>query len=598
MTENDTRLGAERWLSDFETALARRDRRKLATLFLDESYLRDNAALTWDYRQFHGRAAVEDLLWRVADDIKPTNMRIAENWPAPHVMGEEDARVVEVFFTFDTASGHALGLLHGRPAATSPYGFTARALFTRLEGLSGVAEPETYPRGIGFTAEHPGQNWKEHRERQRLFVDNEPTVLIVGAGQAGLIGAAHLKRLGVPTLVIDKHERVGDNWRKRYHSLNLHNPIEMNSFPFLPFPEHYPEYLPKDVMADWLEIYSRYLDLDIWSSTTFQDAEFDDLTDRWSATVTLADGSQRVLHPRHIVLATGGIGGKPSVPDLPGLSTFAGTAIHSSGFTGGQHYAGKKAIVVGAGSSGHDIALDLHKNGCDVTMVQRSAVIINNVDTANLAYASYFDGTPASLVDVRYGVGLIAPLRTASSKIYHQLAKERDAGLLSGLAAAGMRLSDGHEGAGWLDRFLRVGGGYYLNVGASEVVAAGGISVIQNDRIQTFVAEGARLDDGTVIEADLIVLATGYQNRKTEVAEWFGDETAERIGDIARLDDEGEWANMWRQTAQRGLWFNGGGINQVRPGSRTLALLIKASLEGLIQPSLSRATEPSVAARG
>jgi hypothetical protein len=195
-------------------------------------------------------------------------------------------------------------------------------------------------------------------------------------------------------------------------------------------------------------------------------------------------------------------------------------------------------------------------------------------------------------------VGLIAPLRTASSKIYHQFAKERDAELLSGLAAAGMQLSDGHEGAGWLDRFLRIGGGYYLNVGASEVVAAGDISVIQNERIQTLVAEGARLDDGTVVAADLIVLATGYQNRKTEVAEWFGDEVAERIGDIARLDNEGEWANMWRQTAQRGLWFNGGGINQVRPGSRTLALLIKASLEGLIPASLSRAIESSVAARG
>jgi len=129
-----------------------------------------------------------------------------------------------------------------------------------------------------------------------------PQVLIVGAGQAGLICAAHLKRLGVSTLIVDKHERVGDNWRKRYHSLNLHNPIEMNGFPFLPFPAHYPEYLPKDAIADWLEIYARYLDLDIWSSTEFHGAHYEEDTDRWVATLTL--GHRRVTHtapPAHRV---------------------------------------------------------------------------------------------------------------------------------------------------------------------------------------------------------------------------------------------------------------------------------------------------------
>jgi putative flavoprotein involved in K+ transport len=588
MSSNDIRLGAEAWLSDLETALATRDPEKLSALFLEDSYLRDNGALTWDYRQFHGRAAVETLLWRVADDVKPANLRIAEEWPAPHLMGEDDEHVVEVFFTFDTVSGCGLGLLHGRPDSGSPYGFSGRALFTRLESLTGIPVPEAHPRGYGYTPHFPGENWQQNRERLRSFADGEPQVLIVGAGQAGLICAAHLKRLGVSTLIVDKHERVGDNWRKRYHSLNLHNPIEMNGFPFLPFPAHYPEYLPKDAIADWLEIYARYLDLDIWSSTEFHGAHYEEDTDRWVATLTLATGVSRTLRPRHIVLATGGIGGKPYIPDLPGLSTFAGTVIHSSGFDGAQQYAGKKAIIVGVGSSGHDIALDLYNNGCDTTIVQRSPVVVNHVDTANLAYASYFGDTPAHVVDVRYGVGLIDPLRTAASKAYHLFAKERDAELLAGLEAAGMRLSDGHEGAGWLDLFLRKGGGYYLNVGASEVIAAGGISVLQADRIQSFVASGAQLDDGSVVEADLIVLATGYQNRKVEVAEWFGEQVADRVGDIARLDSEGEWANMWRPTSQRGLWFNGGGINQVRPGSRTLALLIKASIEGMAPSSLSR----------
>jgi len=595
MTTNDLYAGAQRWLSDFDTALATQDHERLAMLFAEESYLRDNGALTFDYRQFHGRDAVIDILLRVADEIKPANMRLSASWPAPDLVGEPGAQVVEVYFDFDTASGIGLGMLHGHIDATSPYGFAASALYTRLEGLAGVDLPPVHPRGYGFVPQEPGENWKQNRERSRAFVDTDPEVLIVGAGQAGLISAAHLKRLGVDALVIDRHERVGDNWRKRYHSLNLHNPIEMNGFPFLPFPEHYPEYLPKDVIADWLEIYAHYFDLSIWSSTSFDGAVRDEEHDRWSARVTLADGTQRVLHPQHIILATGGIGGKPNIPALPGLSDFSGSVIHSSGFSGGGQYAGQKVIVVGVGSSGHDIALDLYKNDCQVTMVQRGPVIVNHVSTANLAYASYFDGTPDRLVDLRYGVGLISPLRVAASKKYHQFAKEQDAELLDGLKAAGMVLGDGHDGAGWLDLFLRTGGGYYLNVGASEVIVEGGISVIQNDEIDQFVANGARLKDGSVLEADLVVLATGYQNRSVEVAEWFGAEVDDRVGEIARLDDEGEWKNVWRQTAQRGLWFNGGGINQVRPGSRVLALLVKASLNGLIPPSMDVAATSSPA---
>ncbi|WP_432013613.1 NAD(P)-binding domain-containing protein [Streptomyces cucumeris] len=591
MTTGKIREDAERWLNDFETALATQNHEVLSSLFLEDSYLRDNGALTWDYHQYHGRAAVEELLWSVAEEVKPTNLRIAEDWPAPEVLGEGERAVVEVFFTFDMAGGHGLGLLHAKPDESSSHGFRCLALFTRLEGLAGFETPEVHPRGYGFVPEVPGENWKQNRERRRAFTDSEPEVLIVGAGQAGLIAAAHLGRLGVSALVVDKHERIGDNWRKRYHSLNLHNPVEMNEFPFVPFPDHFPEYLPKDVLADWLETYSRYLDLNVWSSTDFAGATYDEASGVWSATVGRADGSQRVLRPRHIVLATGGIGGKPNIPEVPGLSSFAGEVIHSSAFTGGQKYAGKKAIVVGVGSSGHDIALDLHNNGASVTLVQRSPVIINNVETANLAYASYFDGTPARLVDIRYGVYLIDPLRTAASKAYHQMAKERDAELLCGLEAAGLRLGDGHEGAGWLDKFLRTGGGYYLNVGASEVITAGGIKVVQADRIDTFGERGAELEGGDVVEADVIVLATGYQNRNVEVAEWFGDDVAERVGPIARLDGEGEWANMWSQTAQRGLWFSGGGINQVRPNSQVLTLLIAADLKGMIPASFRRGAD-------
>jgi putative flavoprotein involved in K+ transport len=581
--------GAELWVKDFAAALASADQLDLRALFLDESYYRDTGALTWDFHQYQGRTTIEGVLGSVTQDLEPTNFRLAENWPAPQIVDNGAGPAVEIFFEFDTRSAKAIALMYGAPDENSSYGFRTQSLYTRLEGIHGVDGPTVHPTGYGYTPNFAGENWLEHRNRERAFDEREIEVLIVGAGQAGLMTAAYLRYFGVSALVIEKHEQVGDNWRKRYSSLNLHNTINMNHFPMLRFPEHYPQYLPKDVLGEWLETYSRYLDLDVWTSTDFIGGEYNEADKMWSAKITTASGEERVLHPRHIVLATGGIGGKPNIPNLPGLSDFSGKVMHSSAFRDADEYQGKKAIVIGMGSSAHDIARDLHNHGARVTMVQRSPVVINSVDIANSAYAAgYADGVPIELGDIRYGLALISPIRLASSKQAHQLGKEADAELHRGLEAAGVRLGDGHDGAGWLDLFLRTGGGYYLNAGASELVVSGDIKVMQADQITTFTKSGAQLVDGSNLDADLILLATGYQNRSVEVAEQFGEDVADRVGDIARLNEEGEWANMWSQTAQRGLWFTGGGIPQVRPGARILALLIKADLLDLIPNSYRR----------
>ena len=575
-----------RWLAEFESALQDCDTSRLAALFVEDSSLRDSGALTFDYRQFHGRDALTDRLLKSVEHVHPTNMRFSVDWPVPEV--RDDPPVVSIFFTFEVKAGEAVGLLHGVPDPSSRFGFLGRALYTRLEQVRGTPHTGVHPRGRGFVAARAGENWLEARTRRQAFEDTDPQVLVVGAGQAGVMTGAYLQKLGVPYLIVDSNAEAGDNWRKRYRSLTLHNPIEMNGFPLLRYPEHYPQYLSRDLVADWLKIYSSYFDLDIWFSTRFAGADYDDGTGTWVATVVTSADRRRELHPQHIVLASGGIGGKPNIPDLPGMATFTGHTMHSSAFTDASEWVGKKAIVVGMGSSGHDIALDLASHGSDVTMIQRGPIMVQNIDTANQAYAGYFDGTPTDHVDLQYGVGLIQPLRLAASKEYHARAKVMDADLLAGLRAAGVRLHDGYQGAGWLDLYLRTGGGYYLNVGASEAIIDGTISVVQADRIASFVPGGLRLDDETVLEADLVVLATGYQNRQAEVEDWFGVDVACRIGPIARLDSEGEWANMWGQTAQPGLWFNGGGLNQVRPGSKVLTNLIKADLDGLIPSALRR----------
>lgn len=587
---NDLQVETEvvEWVSAFEDAIDSRDAAKLKNLFSDPAYFRDNGALTWDYRQFHGRDVVLSTLLGLADEMQPHRFRISSEWPAPNLQDHAGNEIIEAFFDFDTKFGKGVLVLNAvRDGASSE--LRARAIFTRLEDLHGKEPLARHPAGRGYVAAHSGQTWKQHRDAARQYLDREPEVVVVGAGQAGLTTAACLRRLGVDVLNIDRYDQVGDSWNKRYAALYLHNPIEMNGFPFLPFPPHYPQYLPKDLIGDWLDIYARYMDLTVWTGTEFVSATYDASADRWNAVVRSSDGTERELRPRHIVWATGGIGGKPFVPALDGIDAFAGPVMHSSQYTDAADYGIRKAIIIGVATSAHDISRNLHDGGVEVTMFQRGPVVVNNVDTANLAYAGYLDPTiPTELVDLRYGIGLINPLRESASRAYHTMAQDIDRELLDGLKAAGLELGDGVDGQGWLDLFLRTGGGYYLNTGTSELIAAGKIKIEQFNRIAEFVAGGVKLDDGSIVEGDIIVLATGYQSRKSEVAGVFGQEIGDRVGEIARLDPEGEWASMWGQTGQRGLWFNGGGINQMRPGSQRLALLIKADLMGYIAETFRR----------
>lgn len=594
MSDVDIRAAAVKWGAAFEEALASNDKFGLAELFCDPAYFRDNGALTWDYRQFQGRESVVSNLLSFAGDVNAKNFKLSENWPAPHTVQGGSTPTIEAFYEFETENASCVLLVNAIPDRQAAVGMKAVAIFTRIETLATIMPPAPHPRGRGYVPSRAGETWKQNREAARAYADSDPDVLVVGAGQAGLVTAAYLRRFGVDVLNIDRHGKVGDSWNTRYEALALHNPVEMNGFPFLPFPPHYPEYMAKDAVGEWLDLYARYMDLNVWTGTEFLNATYDDCQQRWDAVVRRVDNTTRVLHPRHIVLATGGIGGKPAIPDLPGLTTFAGQVMHSSRYTKSSDYGIKNAIVVGVATSAHDIAHDLYMGGVDVTMLQRSPVVINNVATANLAYASYMDPeVPTALTDIRYGIGLINSLREAASQKYHEMAKQIDGALLGRLTAAGLRLGDGVNGQGWLDLFLRTGGGYYLNTGTSELIADGKIKIEQFDRVAEFVPNGVRLNDGTVIEAGIVVLATGYQSRKSEVVEGFGEAVGERVGEIARLDDEGEWANMWGQTAQRGLWFNGGGINQMRPGSKCLALLIKADLDGLIPEASRRARSAS-----
>ncbi|MCW2748441.1 MAG: hypothetical protein JWP10_1583 [Nocardioidaceae bacterium] len=593
MPENETaeELSAkvERWLADFETTLVSKDASQLERLFTPEAGWRDLVSFTWDMRQAYDRDAIGELAFSVVDDIQPRNFRLAASRPAPQRTDYPGLDYVELFFDFDTAFGWGTGFVRLNDDESQPSGLRAWSLFTELSELNGyhANPPHIREHALGTHGKGGDGNWLEQLTEQHALVGRDPDVLIVGGGHSGVMLAAHLKRLGVEALVIDKNERIGDNWRKRYRSLVLHNPTEMNHFPYIRYPDSWPEFLPKDKLANWIETYVDLLELNFWTSTEFLGGAYDDATGTWTASIRKSDGTERVMHPQHVVIATGGAGGKPKIPDLKGIASFKGDVMHSSQFSGGAAYAGKKALVVGTGTSAHDIALDFYKNGATVSMLQRNPTTVVQVDTANLAYASYFTGARYEDCDMTAAAEFIYPKLLDNLRAYTAMTQEIDKELLDGLEAAGMRLDVGEDGTGWVMKFLRYGGGYYLNVGASDVIIAGGISIIQSDDVAEFVADGATMKDGSVAEFDVIVLATGYHNQQTETEKYFGAEVSELVGPISGFAPEGgELLNVWKATPQPGLWFMVGGINQARVGSPGMAFQIKGYLADLIPESL------------
>jgi cation diffusion facilitator CzcD-associated flavoprotein CzcO len=369
--------------------------------------------------------------------------------------------------------------------------------------------------------------------------------------------------------------------------------VQVNHLPYMPFPPNWPTYIPKDKLANWFEAYVEAMELNYWTSTELSGAVYDDRQARWSVTLRRADGSTRKMHPRHVVLATG-VSGIPNMPEIATLRDFAGTVQHSSQYDDGENWRGKRAIVIGTGNSGHDIAQDLYSSGAEVTLVQRSPTLVTNIEpSAQLAYETYNEGT----LDDNDLIATSMPLSVAkkSHQAITDRSKKLDKALLDGLREKGFKLDFGENGTGWQFKYLTRGGGYYFNVGCSDLVISGKIRLTQFSDIERFAADGARMRGGGTIAADLIVLATGYKSQEHLVRELFGDEIAGRVGPIWDFGANQELRNMYVRTAQPGLWFIAGSLAQCRINSKYLALQIKAVEEGLLPRAraVSDAREPA-----
>ncbi|SFO05484.1 putative flavoprotein involved in K+ transport [Pseudonocardia ammonioxydans] len=559
----DVRATVLDWLRRFERALS--SGTGIADLFQPDAWWRDLLVITDDLRTFQGS---DTIAANLKGEVSGLTVSDASHAP--------DGSFVQASITFRTPVHRAEGIL--RLTTTDGHAWRAWTLLTAARELVGREEATGRRRPHGAEARTSGgPTWAQTRAREREFLDDEPDVVVVGAGHSGLGLAARLTRMGVRTLVVDHNDRVGDNWRRRYDSLRLHDPVWYDHLPYLPFPPSWPVFTPKDKLADWLEHYVAALDLDVWTGTSLTAATHDG--SGWDLVLRRTDRSERRLRPRHLVLATGVSGTEARVPEIPGADDFAGTLCHSSTFPGGAGFATRRAVVVGAGNSAHDIAQDLAEHGARVTMLQRFSTYVVSAEASAMAMAGLYDETgPATEVADLLGASMPWPAAGDAQRAMTARKAEKDSDLLAGLGRAGFRLNDGIDGTGALMLFLQKGGGYYIDVGCSGLIADGTITVRPGADITRLTPTGVRLSDDSELEADVVVLATGYHGMVETARSLLGDEIADRCGPVWGLDPEGELRGVWRRTGQPGLWFMGGNLAMARFYGRFLALQLAADL--------------------
>ncbi|KAH7364990.1 hypothetical protein KP509_18G002400 [Ceratopteris richardii] len=542
------------WLQLFADALGRGDIDAAVDMFDEEEcYWRDLLDFTWNIETAESRSEIGVMLHATLQTTMPGNWRVTSNVERIRRPGCNEG-LIQCLVYFETKYGRCKGVVRLR-------GAKCWTLLTALQELTEESEEST-PR-LEIVPEHAlRKTCKTSLERRRQQIDaldisKQPYCLIVGGGHSGL--------------------GLGDSWRKRYKSLCLHTLSCSDHMPYMPYPENWPQFPSKDKIADWLEAYAKAMELVYWNSTECATTSLDETVQKWNVKVVMHDSGETVmLNPHHIVLATG-ISGQPNIPDLPrARDVFQGKQCHSSQFCDEEEWTGKHCVVIGSNNSAHNICSHLWKSrAASVTMVQRSPTHVlpserSNFGTEALYMGKYNVRDP----DLIRASNPYKSLPTTQTHLTRETA-ELYADLYKELEEVGFKHTFGEDGTGavllYLRRLLR----------KRQVKLKSGVEVVGLSE------RSVQLRDGTELDADLLVYATGYMPMQEQTARLISKEVADRVGRVWGLGsnttrDPGPWVrelrNMWKPTPQPNLWFHGGGFQEARNYSLYLALQLKARM--------------------
>jgi putative flavoprotein involved in K+ transport len=591
MLERTPTTKAQALLDKFGKALEAGDIDTAVNCFQADCYWRDLVTFTWNLKTMEGQDQVRNMLKATLAETKPSGWAVAEGEEATEADG-----VITAWITFETKVARGFGLARFK-------GDLIWTLLTTMAELKGHEEKAGFTRPLGAKHGHGKgrKSWREERDDEiaELGRTRQPYVVIIGGGQGGIALGARLRQLGVSAIIIEKNERPGDSWRKRYKSLCLHDPVWYDHLPYIDFPKNWPVFAPKDKIGDWLEMYTKVMELNYWSSTSAKSAKYDEKAGEWTVVVE-RDGDEITLKPKQLVLATG-MSGKANWPKYKGQDAFKGEQQHSSTHPGPDKYRGKKVVVIGSNNSAHDICAALWEGGADVTMVQRSSTHIVKSDTLmDIGLGGLYseqaveNGMTTRKADLIFASLPYRILHEFQIPLYEQM-KERDAKFYEDLEKAGFLLDWGEDGSGLFMKYLRRGSGYYIDVGACDLVIDGSIKLKSGPgaAVQELTQTGVKFADGTELPADLVIYATGYGSMNGWAADLISQDVADKVGKVWGLGSnttkdpgpwEGEQRNMWKPTQQDALWFHGGNLHQSRHYSQYLSLQLKARQVGLPTP--------------
>ncbi|KAK2460133.1 hypothetical protein APHAL10511_007812 [Amanita phalloides] len=574
----DVNKVVKEWFEFFKASCESGDVANLSNIIEGGAFWRDVLALTWAFRTFEGIPKIKQFLADRLALSNVKNMKLKEPSYSELQRPYPDLAWIQSLFEFETDVGLCSGVVRLIPHVDGKW--RAHTILTTLDDLKG------FPEKIGNLRQHATfrGNWATARAKEREHADRNPTVLIIGGGHCGLGIAARLKYLGIDALIIEKNERIGDNWRKRYEALSLHDQVWLDHMPYLPFPSTWPVYPPAQKLANWLENYADVMELNCWTSSQVVRAT-QDSNHIWHVTVQKADGSECIFVTKHLIFALGFKGGEPYVPEYPGMDKFKGQILHSLHHDKATDHAGKKVVVIGACTSAHDICEDYYYHGVDVTMYQRSSTYIMSVKNGMeiLLEGLYAEeGVPpveiADLINASY------PNIFMEGYAHRQMIRiaEADKEILEGLRKRGFRMNNGYKNAsGFFLLAWTKAGGYYLDTGASQLIIDGKIKLKNDSQIEAFTESGLLFENGSELQADVVVFSTGLGEPRDGIRRICGDKVADKCKPIWGLNDEGEIQGVWSEFGLPNLWYMMGNFGLSRFHSKHLALQIKAKEEGI-----------------
>ncbi|RSL82867.1 hypothetical protein CEP51_004883 [Fusarium floridanum] len=601
LKEDETRKQALGVLDSLNAALAANDADALERCFFSEqAYWKDTLALTYHLRTFFTPRIIAANLLETRR-LRGINGRL-ELDAAVFTPAAPTLQFIDASISFETKSPGAWcsGRILLLPVKTDDNALEWKIwiLSTKLENLDVHLEDESL-------LEIPG--------RQVDNLDHFDTdVFIIGGGNAAMALAARLKALGVESLICERNARVGDNWALRYDNLRFHLPTSVCELPYMNYPkeQHSPHLLTKDELAQQVQRYVATFHLSFIASAKIQSTVYNQSTRRWTIKFQTPSG-QRVAVSKHLVQATGVRSQKPYLPLVPDECLYKGINIHSVDFRNGDELKKqgvKSVLIMGSGSSAFDILSDCHAAGLQTTMVVRSPTYIIPFEYVSheASFGVYDHGVEAA--DRRF-MTLPTMVQGQLTQALLQKFASEEPDRYAPLAAAGFPVIDSTDPSQLvLSNLVERSRSHYIDLGDTQLIVDKKVGIKAGVTPNDFTTTGLHFSNNSVLEADAIVWCTGFadQDIRTVAEEILGGhgvspspedpnedknllgprEVASRLDATWGIDSEGEIRGMWKRHLRlETYWVMGGATQHHRWHSRTLALQIKAALEGILPPA-------------